>query len=146
MSGQHSSQAGGDNNLAVIMGVFKPKVQCRGYFDTPRSCTDILGDIPATPDLEVFGPRDTPFVKEILPQELVSSDDKCVVKLYSTGTSDLVAWYRIWEAVEATFAVCGKFHKSGSYRGIGLQGNVFLTLGPKVSAELTVNSSNDATA
>ncbi|KAM0796759.1 hypothetical protein BDR22DRAFT_824859 [Usnea florida] len=147
---------GGDNNLAVIMGVFKPKVQCRGYFDTPETCTEILADMPATPDLEVFGPKDTPFVKEILPQEVVSywprltivlkADDKCVMKLYSTGSSDVVAWYRVWEAVEATYAVCGRSRKSGSYRGIGLQGNVFLTLGPRISPQSTVNSSNDATA
>ena len=56
------------------MGVFKPKVQCRGYFDTPEFCTEILDDMPATPDLEVFGPKDTPFVKEILPQEVASCE------------------------------------------------------------------------
>ena len=50
---------------------------------------------------------------------MLKADDKCVVKLYSTGTSDLVAWYRVWEAVEATFSVCGRHFKSGSYRGIG---------------------------
>ena len=56
------------------MGVFKPKVQCRGYFDAPGSCLDILEDMPATPELEVFGPRDTPFVKEGLPQEVTSCE------------------------------------------------------------------------
>ena len=30
-------------------------------------------------------------------------DDNCVLKLYSTGRSDVVAWYQIWQAVEATF-------------------------------------------
>ena len=46
-------------------------------------------------------------------------DEKCVLKLYSTGSSDLLAWYEIWEAVEATFAVCGRQGKGGSYRNLG---------------------------
>ena len=63
---------GGDNNIAVVMGVFEPKIQCRGNFDTSLSCKDILAEMPATTELEVFGPHDTPFVKEILPQEVAS--------------------------------------------------------------------------
>ena len=46
-------------------------------------------------------------------------DEKCVLKLYTTGSSDVTAWYKIWEAVEATFAVCGRQGKGGSYRGLG---------------------------
>lgn len=56
------------------MGVYEPKVQCRGNFDTAVSCRDVLADMPATTDLEVFGPRDTPFVKEILPQGMYISE------------------------------------------------------------------------
>ncbi|KAL9075171.1 MAG: hypothetical protein Q9161_001857 [Pseudevernia consocians] len=110
---------GGDNNIAVTMRVFEPKVRCRGSFETAASCKDVLADMPASTDLEVFGPRDTPFVKEILPQDIVSEDDKCIVRLYSTGRSDVVAWYQIWEAVEATFAMCGRSYQGGSYRELG---------------------------
>lgn len=137
---------GGDNNLAVVMAVFEPKVQCRGDFGNPYSCKDILSDMPASTDLEVFGPRDTPFVKQILPLDVASRDDKCVVKIYSTGRSDVVAWYQIWEAVEATFAICGRSWRGGSYRGLGLQGNVFLTLGPGSPTVSVGNSSDHATA
>ncbi|KAF6223370.1 hypothetical protein HO133_000212 [Letharia lupina] len=137
---------GGDNNIAVVMGVFEPKIQCRGNFDTSLSCKDILAEMPATTELEVFGPHDTPFVKEILPQEVASGDDQCILRLYSTGRSDVVAWYRIWEAVEATFAMCGRFLQGGSYRGLGQQGNVFLTLGARSPTVSTGNRSDDATA
>lgn len=54
------------------MGVFKPNIQCRGNFDTALSCKDVLADMPASTELEVFGPRDAPFVKEILPPEIIS--------------------------------------------------------------------------
>ena len=46
-------------------------------------------------------------------------DGKCLLKLYTTGSTDVLAWYGIWEAVEATFAVCGRQGKGGSYRGLG---------------------------
>lgn len=55
------------------MAVFEPKVQCRGDFDNPYSCRDILSDMPASTEMEVFGPRDTPFVKQILPLDVASS-------------------------------------------------------------------------
>ncbi|CAD6576714.1 MAG: hypothetical protein ASARMPRED_007840 [Alectoria sarmentosa] len=117
---------GGDNNIAVTMSVFEPKVQCRGSFDTALSCKDVLADMPASTDSELFGPPGTPFVKEILPQEIASLDNECIVTLYTTGRSDVLAWYRIWEA-------------------IGQHGNVFLTLGPRSSIVSTGNSSDDAT-
>lgn len=66
------SKLGGDNNLGVIMGVFEPSVQCRGNFDAVLSCKDVLADMPASTEMEVFGPRDTPSVKEVLPQEVLS--------------------------------------------------------------------------
>ena len=56
------------------MGLYEPKVQRRGNLNTPGSFEDILGDMPATPDFKVFAPNDTPFSKEILPQEVVSCE------------------------------------------------------------------------
>ena len=63
---------GGDNNMAVIMGTFKANVRCRGNFESAGSCKDLLADMPASTKLEVFGPRETPYVKEVVPQEKVS--------------------------------------------------------------------------
>ncbi|KAF6241482.1 hypothetical protein HO173_000192 [Letharia columbiana] len=141
------SNIGGDNNIAVVMGVFEPKVQCRGNFDTSLSCRDILADMPATTELEVFGPHDAPFVKEMLPLEVASADNQCILRLFSTGRSDVVAWYRIWEAVEATFAMCGRFLEGGVIGDlVGQQGNVFLTLGARSPTVSTGNWSDDATA
>ena len=54
------------------MGVFEPKVQCRGNFQGIRSCKDVLSDMPATAEMEVFGPHGTPYVNEVLPQEIAS--------------------------------------------------------------------------
>ena len=58
--------------MAVIMGKFKPNVRCRGNFESAGSCKDLLADMPASTKLEVFGPRETPYVKEVVPQEKVS--------------------------------------------------------------------------
>ena len=82
-----------------------------------------------------------PSVQEVLPQAIVSGeatlrqvaktadliffnprkgDEKCVVKLFSaTGRPDVTAWYRIWEAVEAVFAVCVRSRRGGSFMGLG---------------------------
>lgn len=57
--------------MAVIMETFKPNLRCRGNFESADSCKDLLADMPASNKLEVFGPRETPFVKEVIPQEKV---------------------------------------------------------------------------
>ena len=57
------------------MAVFEPKVQCRGDFGNPYSCKDVLADMPASAQFEVFGPPDTAFVKETLPLEIASSKE-----------------------------------------------------------------------
>lgn len=46
------------------------------------------------------------------------ADDKCLLKVYTTGMPD-TSWYRIWEATEAIYAVCGKNGKTGYFRGLG---------------------------
>ena len=58
--------------MAVIMSRFRPNVRCRGNFESAGSCKDLLADMPASIGLEVFGPREKPFVKEVVPQEKVS--------------------------------------------------------------------------
>ena len=58
--------------MAVVMGVFKPKVQCRGTFRGVHSCKDVLADMLASAEMEVFGPPGTPHLNEVLPQEVVS--------------------------------------------------------------------------
>ena len=62
--------------MAVIMAVFEPKVQCRGILQGPESCQDVLADMPATTELEVFGPSGARFVEEVLPQDIVSGKER----------------------------------------------------------------------
>lgn len=64
--------AGGDNNLAIVMGTFQPQVQCRGNFIEGSSCESILADMPASTDNITFGPSTGPDVQEPLPLEIVS--------------------------------------------------------------------------
>ena len=69
----HAEQIlGGDNNLAVIMATFTPRVQCTTPFYRAQSCGNILAGMPATKNLEVFGPKSDPHMSEVLPQLVVS--------------------------------------------------------------------------
>ena len=49
--------AGGDNNLAVIMGAYKSPsaIQCDGKLRFPQNCVKVLDSMPATKTQEVFG-------------------------------------------------------------------------------------------
>lgn len=42
-----------------------------------------------------------------------------MVKVFSTGRPDTGSWYKIWQAAEAMFAVCTRFSRFGSFRGLG---------------------------
>ena len=56
------------------MSVYRPRPQiaCRAPFSGATSCGDIMGDMPASADIETFGPINTPGITEIVPQELAS--------------------------------------------------------------------------
>lgn len=65
---------GGDNNLAVILSTYKPKIQCgsaQTFSDAP-SCEGLLADMPASAAKVLFGPDDVPGVREPLPQLIAS--------------------------------------------------------------------------
>ena len=65
---------GGDNNLAVIMSVYRPNIQCgraEAFVDAP-SCADIMVDMPASTEPTLFGPDGTPGIVEPLPQLIAS--------------------------------------------------------------------------
>lgn len=139
---------GGDNNLALSLGIFSPNVQCRGSFGPKwTSCRDILGDMPAGTTRMVFGPRNLPEVQQGLPVHVESSDEKCVMKVFSTGKSDVSYWYRIWEAVTAVFSICVRSGRGGVYTGLGDLGNIFLSVGSAVTADemgLSLSPTNDS--
>ena len=42
-----------------------------------------------------------------------------MLRLFSNGKDDILSWYRIWESVEAVFAVCARQHLEGTYTKIG---------------------------
>ncbi|KAF6236258.1 hypothetical protein HO173_005889 [Letharia columbiana] len=132
---------GGDNNLAVVLGIYEPKVRCRGAFGPEwTSCRDVLGDMPAGVARLIFGPRSAPETQQGLPMYIDSSDDKCVVQIFSTGPSDISTWYRMWEAVTAVFSVCVRAGRGGVYTGLGDLGNIFLTMSSAAAAAAGIES------
>lgn len=59
--------SGRDSNLALILGIYKPDVECRGTFPSWKSCTDVLAEMPASMETLVFGPEVDPDAQVILP-------------------------------------------------------------------------------
>ena len=47
------------------------------------------------------------------------ADDKCVMQVFSTGTTDSCSWYRMWEAMTAVFSICVRGGRGGVYMGLG---------------------------
>ena len=47
------------------------------------------------------------------------ADDKCIMQLFSTGTTDNCNWYRMWEAMTAVFSICVRGGRGGVFMGLG---------------------------
>ena len=69
-------EAGGDNQLSVVLGVYEPRVQCRGTIGMSEwgSCRDIIGDMPADQEKRKFGPGSDPTVQVPLPYPIHSCE------------------------------------------------------------------------
>ena len=86
----------------------------------------------------IFGPRLDPGTQVSLPDTLSSSkllsvaylwtilflsnaecagDNKCFATI--GGNRDSSTWYRMWEALTALYAVCGRHIQGGKFRGLG---------------------------
>lgn len=136
-----ATQIGGDNNLAVVLGTYRLPVTCRGTFTSWESCRHVLYDMPADKVQQVFGPRGDPAVTEDLPYQFHSEDLGCSANMFSTGRPDVSSFYNLWEAATAVFSVCVRHRKTGSVRGIGEHGEIFLTMTTNERLEMPSNSS-----
>ena len=58
--------------MAVVLGTYRPDLQCRGTFAAWASCRSILGDMPVLTRKEIFGPPQFPSVQVPLPHFLQS--------------------------------------------------------------------------
>ena len=56
--------------MGLVLGAYRPNVQCRGSFSNWASCRGIVADMPVLATPEIFGPEDDPVVQVILPQTL----------------------------------------------------------------------------
>ncbi|CAD6587744.1 MAG: hypothetical protein ASARMPRED_003241 [Alectoria sarmentosa] len=109
-----ATNIGGDDNFALILGIYKPEVECRGRFPSSwKSCTNILGQMPASTETLVFGPEEDPNAQVLVPHEIESYDKKCLGRIfYVKQESDITSWNR----------------RCGTSRGLGDDGNLFLTV------------------
>ena len=66
--------AGGDNNLAVVMGGYKSPsaIRCDGRMNFPQNCVKVLDNMPATTNQEVFGFQSEPSSTVLIPAEIES--------------------------------------------------------------------------
>ena len=60
--------------MALVMGVYKPQVLCRGLFPAQASCGDIIYGMPASTTAQVFGPQSDPAASVKVPHTLGSGE------------------------------------------------------------------------
>ena len=134
----HSSSTGGNGNLALILGTYSPNIQCYGTLHKWPSCREIMNVMDVTSTNVIFGPRLDPRTQISLPDTLSSSklpsvaylwtllllpnaecagDNKCFATI--GGNLDSSTWYRMWEALTALYAVCGRHIQGGKFKGLG---------------------------
>ena len=100
-----------------------------------------MNDMDVTSTNVVFGPRQDPNTQVSLPDTLSSSklpsvaylwtplllpnaefadDNKCFAQISTTtGNQDSSTWYKMWEALTALYAVCGRHIRGGKFKGLG---------------------------
>ena len=100
-----------------------------------------MNDMDVTSTNVVFGPRLDPSTQVSLPDTLLSSklpsvaylwtplllsnadfadDNKCFAQISTTtGNRDSSTWYKMWEALTALYAVCGRHIQGGKFKGLG---------------------------
>lgn len=132
--------AGGDDNLAVIMGAYKSPsaIQCQGKMNYPQNCIKVLDNMPATKNREVFGIGFLRTTTVAIPQDLLSGtptnqppfpfpvchfltdyridDGKCVLNIAPLSVAPTVkaSWYEMWEATVAISSLCARRSLEGS--------------------------------
>ncbi|KAK0511294.1 hypothetical protein JMJ35_005867 [Cladonia borealis] len=117
---------GGDGNLALILGTYSPNIQCYGTLHKWPSCREIMTTMDVTSTNVIFGPRLDPRTQVSLPDTLSSSDNKCFATI--GGNLDSSTWYRMWEALTALYAVCGRHIQGGKFKGLGDTGQLSMSL------------------
>ncbi|KAL9077235.1 MAG: hypothetical protein Q9161_000501 [Pseudevernia consocians] len=124
LQGGIATNIGGDNNLAVTLGAYKPTsaIECSGSLPVSASCIDFLADMPATTDNETFGLPADPTANISLPQVVESSDTQCQLTILADSSlraPEMASWYEVWEATTAIWSVCGRHQQEGTLSGIG---------------------------
>lgn len=130
-SGGIAINIGGDNHLAVVLEPYAPAVRCEGsgILFSRESCAMIERGMLADERQRLFGDdRLDPQVEEPLPYELLSSDERCAVTIFSNGDADVETWYHLWEATVALNAMCVRAGKRGTATGLGVLKNLFIEI------------------
>ncbi|KAF6232076.1 hypothetical protein HO173_009670 [Letharia columbiana] len=130
-SGGIAINIGGDNHLAVLLQSYTSTVRCKDS-DVPWSreaCAMIQGGMKADDKQRLFGDSFLdPAVEEDLPLELVSRDEKCVLKILSNAPTDTESWYHLWEVSVALNAICVRAGRRGTADRLGMHGNLVMEI------------------
>ena len=65
--------------MGLVLGAYRPDVQCRGALAPWASCRMIIGDMPVLETEEVFGPEGNPSVQVTLPRYLESGSSNPIL-------------------------------------------------------------------
>ena len=131
-----SHHLGGDNHLGIVVASYEPHVRCRGIANgILESCQNIVDTMPADTMTRDFGPGASAVN---LPHTFLSRkssnsttpdakaernflvDNKCSLTVTTSGPSDRLAWYSLWEAAVALAGVCVFANQKGIQTNLGM--------------------------
>lgn len=131
---------GGDNNLAVAVSAYEPKVQCYGTIDPPGllgSCQNIVDKMDASTTLLTLTTSGANDAAITLPYTLESGgyasnlmrpsraadilveDKRCVMIIRTIGGQDTYTWRKFWEVAVALTGMCVRTDRNGIQDRLG---------------------------
>ena len=112
---------GNNHNLIISMQSYTPNVQCSKTLVPDmekKQCALLMNEMPATSNLQIFGPRGLSGVDVQLPYQL---SGLCSLIVNTKGPVDPVSWYELWEGARAVSAICIRRGFGGISTGHGEQ-------------------------
>ena len=115
---------GQNKALALRLMPYRPTVTCGPDGSGPpwRSCRDIVDNMPANNEKQVFGPREDTRTTVPLPWRYTTTRQRCgvIVDGDEPGrTTDAGDWYKIWVATNAVEFMCTQLGRNGTAVSLG---------------------------
>ena len=112
---------GVNQGLSMRLARYRPSVTCGPQGSGPPwiTCRNLLDNMRADNQRQVFGPRELDNTTVALPWSGSSSEARCALELGPGDVSDSASWYQVWAAGNAVDYMCTHTGRGGIAVGIG---------------------------